>query len=97
MTERTGNSTVAQILVLLLHSVILWLLIPAGFLAWLISIPFTLHRPIKLGAFLAWLAYNEIAFQKRILLRPWFGAPLKWLSPRAMRGLTFRISAREMY
>jgi hypothetical protein len=91
------NSKIAGVLVGLLHSVALWVLIPAGFVAWLVCAPFMLPRPIRPGAFLAWLAFNNIVFLQRVLFRPWFRAPLSWLAPREMRNVKHRISIDDLF
>jgi hypothetical protein len=91
------NSKIAAIIVVLVHSLTLWVLVPVGFVAWLVVVPFTFPRPIRLGAFLGWLAFNEGVFFQRVLFRPLFRAPLRWLGPREMRDGKHRISSHDLF
>ncbi|GAA2590851.1 hypothetical protein GCM10009862_31490 [Microbacterium binotii] len=93
----SGNSKLAGILVILLHSVMLWVLIPVGFVAWLVCVPFTFPRPVRLGSFLAWLAFNNVVLLQRVLFRPWFRTPSRWLAPREMRDVKHRISLHDLF
>lgn len=91
------NSKIAMILVVLVHSLTLWVLVPVGFVVWLVVVPFTFRRPIRPGAFLGWLAFNEGVFLQRVLFRPLFRSPLNSLGPREMRDVKHRLSVHDLF
>jgi hypothetical protein len=71
------------LVLLLLRGVLLWIVIPAGFVAWLFF-----HSWIQratLGGCLAWYDVNLIAFLQRVLLRQFIPKPtVEWVPVRAM-------------
>lgn len=87
---------VVAVVISIIRSFALWVVIPVGFIAWLMSVPFTLPRPIRLGAFLGWLDLNLV-----VLLitpfRPFLQTPPTWLGPRQMRDVTHRIRLWDPY
>ena len=91
------NSKIAVILVVLMHSLTLWVLVPVGFVAWLVVVLFTFRRPIRPGAFLGWLAFNNVVLLQRVLFRPLFRLPLNWLGPREMRDVKHRLSVHDLF
>jgi hypothetical protein len=73
------TSFTAGLALLLVRGLLLWLVVPMGFLVWVFGWPYWFSRQVELGAFLGWLDLNTIALLQRTLLRPLFrAARLPW-------------------
>lgn len=76
----------------LIRALLLWVLIPFGFIFYLLTLPWVLRRSSSLGQFLGWLDLNMCIAIERGPLRPFVPKPLPaWISSREMKGVTHRI------
>ncbi|UOQ90856.1 hypothetical protein MUN74_08140 [Agromyces endophyticus] len=82
-------SEVAQLLLLVIRGILLWVMVPAGVLSWMVLGPMT---NASLGACLGWFDLNLIAFVQRGLLRLVIRDPqAKWVPLAEMRATKHRI------
>lgn len=89
---------IIQLLFLVIHGVVLWVLVPLGTVAWALGSPWLVGRHVSLGKFLGWLDLNFSASLVRGLLSPGFrGTSLTWVSPREMRSVTHRVGFLDLF
>ena len=62
----------AGLALLVTRGVLLWIVIPIGFIAWSLSVAWSRH---SLGQFLGWVDLNLVWILERTLLRPLFPRP----------------------
>jgi hypothetical protein len=86
---------IAGIVLLLVRGILLWIAVPLGTIAWLVTLA-RIRRP--LGQFLGWVDANLIALLERTILRPLFPSPTQeWVAARDMRGVSHRIGALDFF
>jgi len=84
------------LILLLVRGVLLWILIPLGFIAWLATAPMAFRRAVTLGQFLGWLDSNLVAFLQKSVLRPFYPTPtVDWIPARDISSVTHRIGATD--
>ncbi|MBN9633612.1 MAG: hypothetical protein J0I18_23940 [Actinobacteria bacterium] len=86
---KTPNDPIAGVLLVLLRGLLLWLLIPLGTVAWILT-----HWVSRtgLGNFLGWLDNNMIAVLQRTVFRVGFPEPsCRWVRFRNIRSVKHRI------
>jgi hypothetical protein len=77
---------------LMARGLLLWLLIPLGFLAWVLGSPWFLLKHISLGQFLGWLDFNLFVALQRGPLRPFIAEPrVEWMPGSKMAQTEHRI------
>lgn len=85
------------LILLLVRGVLLWILIPLGFIAWIVTAPMAFRRAVTLGQFLGWLDSNLIVLLQKSLLRPFYPTPtVDWIPARDISTVTHRIGARDL-
>ena len=86
---------VAGMLLLVIRGILLWVLVPVGCVAWLLTILWT-RRP--LGEFLGWLDSNLVVLLERSVLRPFFPQPTQnWVPASRMSTVKHRIGVLDPY
>lgn len=85
------NPAVAGLLLLLLRGVLLWLVVPVATCTWPVTFVWFRRPRITLGQFLGWSDLNLMALLSRVVLRPFFRAPLPWIPWHAMPHVTHRL------
>jgi hypothetical protein len=66
--SREGFAAVGVLALLVVRGLLLWILIPIGFVLWLLVFGWTAR--VGLGAFIGWLDLNLVAALQRVLIRP---------------------------
>ena len=89
-----GASAFAWVLLFVLRGLLLWIVIPLGILAWLVSVAWTRR---SLGAFLGWLDFNLIALLGSTILRPIFPQPMRMVALREMDHLKHRVGTSDLF
>jgi hypothetical protein len=79
------------LLLLLIRGVLLFLVIPAGLVWWLVAWPILRRRRIRLAQLLGWLDLNLIAAIEHSILRPVIASPLPWTHAKALPSTSHRI------
>jgi hypothetical protein len=77
------------------HGVLLWLVVPLGFVVWLVGWPYWHGKRLPLGQFLGWLDLNLGAFLRRSVLWPLFrsySGLQNWIPLREARAVEHRIA-----
>jgi hypothetical protein len=88
------NDPIAGFLLVLLRGILLWLLIPLGTVAWVLTLPFSRRG---LGNFLGWLDYNMIALLQRTVFRVGYPEPsCRWVHFRDLSTVKHRIRFGDM-
>jgi hypothetical protein len=83
---------------LVIRGVLLWVLIPLGFLAWVVALPWLHPRGISLGAFLGWIDINFVGVLERTVLRSLFRTPRQpWIFSTDIAAVTHRVGKRDLY
>lgn len=85
---------VAGMTLLVVRGALLYVLVPAGILAWIGYSSWALR--VNLGQWLGWLDLNMVAFLERVPLRPLFPEPtVRWWHAREIPDVTHRISVLD--
>jgi hypothetical protein len=86
---------VAGMLLLVIRGILLWVLVPVGSVAWLLTLV-RMRRP--LGEFLGWLDSNLIFLLERTVLRPLFPQPTQnWIPASEISAVKHRIGVLDPY
>lgn len=94
----TPADPIAGVAVLILRGLLLWVLVPVGFIAWILMSPWLLHKGVGPAKFLGWLDSNFTVLLERSLLRPWFPKPThSWTSVKDMSKVKHRIGAGDLF
>ena len=89
---------IAGLALLILRGILLWIVIPLGFLAWVILTPWLHARRVTLGQFLGWDDNNLVAALERSVLRPLFRQPPQpWIPARDIERVQHRIGKLDLY
>ncbi|MDQ1546681.1 MAG: hypothetical protein QOH69_1585 [Actinomycetota bacterium] len=92
------SGVVPGVTLLVVRGILLWVLIPLGFVGWIVTLPWTYRQQVSLGGFLGWLDNNLVIAIARSLLRPWFPEPtLTWTSAKDIAEVTHRIGVLDPY
>ena len=105
MIESTGTplrmatvGVIPGLLLLILRGILLWIVIPLAFLAWLLLLPWLHSRRVTVGQFLGWVDNNFIAALQRSVLRPLFQSPPQhWIRAHDIERVTHRIGKLDLY
>lgn len=89
-----GASRFAWVLLLTLRGLLLWIVIPLGALAWLVSVAWTRR---SLAVFLRWSDINLIALLESTILRPIFPQPVRWFTLKEVADLRHRIGTFDLF
>jgi hypothetical protein len=82
-------------LLLVIRGILLWVLVPVGFVVWLLSFLWTRRPP---GQFLGWLDWNLVVLLERSVLRPFFPRQTQnWVSVSEMSTVEHRIGVLDPY
>jgi hypothetical protein len=82
---------------LVLHGILLWIVIPLGFLAWVLLRPWQHVHRFTLGQFLGWVDNNVIAALERSVLRPLFRkSPQPWIRAGDIERVQHRIGKFDL-
>ncbi len=77
---RRGVRGIGGVLLLLVRSLLLWIVVPIGFIAWATTCPWQIKRKVSLGQFIGWIDSNMVIAIERSVLRPFFTAPThRWV------------------
>lgn len=77
---------IGALLLLFVRGVLLWLIVPVGFLIWLL----TFWRGASCGQVIGWVDWNCIAAIQRTLVRPFLPSRLPWIAWRDRRDVSHR-------
>lgn len=89
-SERVGPF--AGFLLLVIRGLLLWLLVPTGFLIWMVTLQWALRNRVSLGSFLGWLDNNLVYGLQRGPLRLFFRKPtVRWIPAKCRSEVTHRI------
>jgi hypothetical protein len=95
---RESIGVIAGLALLILRGILLWIVIPVGFLAWVILTPWLHARRVTLGQFLGWVDNNLVAGLERGVLRPLFRQPARrWIRARDIKRVQHRIGMLDLY
>ena len=87
-------ASVALVL-LTLRGLMLWLVIPFGFVAWLAY--YSWARPASLGQCLGWFDLNLVAFLQRVVLKSFIPDPTaSWVPSKKMSTVTHRCRPNDL-
>lgn len=93
-----GVSGIGRFLLLIVRGLLLWIVVPIGFVAWGVSLPWQLKRKVALGQFLGWLDSNMLIIIERSILRPFFEAPThRWVPTKGRAEVQHRIGALDLF
>ncbi len=76
--------TIVALLLLLIRGVLLWLVIPAALVWWLVAWPILRRRRVRLAQLLGWTDLNLMAAIEHSILRPLIASPLPWTPAKAL-------------
>ena len=79
-----------------MRGVLLWVVIPLAFCAWIPAAFWLRPRGIGFGQFLGWADLNLVALLGRVILRPLFHSPPPWVPAREMPQVTHRVTALDL-
>ena len=83
---------------LTLRGILLWVVIPLAFLAWLLLLPWLHSRRVTVGQFLGWVDNNLIVALERSVLRPLFRSPpQRWIPAHEIERVNHRIGKLDLY
>lgn len=89
--ERSQNSIVGGLLVLIARGVLLWLVVPSASVIWL-AVGFRLReRGVSFFQYLGWIDLNLIAFLQRGVFRFAVRSPAGFVPSRDMPSVTHRL------
>lgn len=92
------NDPLALLVLLFIRGVLLWLLVPLGFVVWVLGAVWLIGRGATLGKFLGWLDSNFIIILERTLLRPFFAEPTHpWVPFADIAGVTHRVGPLDLF
>ena len=86
-----GNSGFGWLVFLMIRGLLLWLMVPASTVGWLLAFLPLHRRRVSLGQFLGWVDLNFAALLTRSVLRPLFRSPPPWVPLRALPQVVHRI------
>lgn len=84
-------AVVGGVAFLLVRGVLLWLVVPVGFVWWLVAWPWFRSRRVRLGQVLGWLDLNLIAAISHTAFRPLLRQPARYWTTDEMATVTHRI------
>jgi hypothetical protein len=87
---------VSGLIFLCVRGALLWLVVPLGFLTWLIGWPLWHQRGVGLGKLLGWADLNLAAAIQRSILRPLVRYPLRWTPLVELPSVTHRIRFTDL-
>jgi hypothetical protein len=88
----------AALSLLVTRGILLWIVVPLGFLAWVVLTPWLRARRVPLGQFLGWIDNNLIAGLERSVLRPLFRHPPQpWIRARDIEQVRHRVGWLSFY
>jgi hypothetical protein len=91
-TDRRPLEPLPAFLMLMARTLLLWLLVPLGFLGWVLASPWFLRKHVSLGQFLGWLDLNLVAALQRCPLRSLVAEPRpEWAPPSKIAQTEHRI------
>jgi len=89
---------VAGLCLLVARGILLWVVVPLGFVTWLCLIPWVRARRIPLGQFLGWVDINLVAGLERTVLRPLFRhPPTSWIRRRDIEQVRHRLGSLSFF
>ncbi len=86
---------VAQLMLLVIRGVLLWIVVPLGAFWWLVTWPLMHRHQVRLGQCLGWLDLNLIAAIQRSLMRPIIRSRQSWVPLAAMPTVSHRIALTD--
>ena len=97
----TGNSSeekpIGGLLVLTIRGFLLWLIVPLGWVAWILASPWLFKRRVSVGQFLGWIDINLIVLIQRGLLRPLYPtSTTPWIPPRDISRVKHRVHVNDL-
>jgi len=81
------------VILLTLRGLLLWIVVPLGTLAWLVSVTFTRR---SLAVFLRWSDVNLVAALESTILRPLFPQPVRWFALKEVAELRHRVGISDL-
>ncbi len=94
-THAAGS--VAAVTLLVTRGILLWLVIPFGFISWICASRWMRVRQVSLGQFLGWVDNNLVAGLQRSALRPLFrDPPQPWVRVRDIPHVRRRIDVLSL-
>lgn len=92
------SGVVGTLLFLTIHGILLWLVVPVGFLLWTLTLQGLGKRRTSLPVFLGWLDHNVLVALIRGPLRYFFvERPMDWIPPRDRAATTHRIRGMAFF
>ena len=90
-----GVAAIGGVAFLVVRGVLLWLVVPVGFIWWLIAWPRFRSRRVRLGQVVGWLDLNLIAAISHMIFRPLIREPARYWTPGEMSAVTHRVLAAD--
>jgi hypothetical protein len=90
-SDLSQNSFTANLVLLFLRGILLWLVVPVATISWLVLWIGLRRRGVSLGRFLGWVDLNLVAALSRTVLRPLFRNPARWVPVSDMPQVTHRV------
>jgi hypothetical protein len=93
-----GVRGVGGLLLLFVRGLLLWIVVPIGFIAWAATCPWQIKRKVALGQFFGWIDSNMIIAIERSVLRPFFAAPThRWVPIKDRDQVKNRIGVLDLF
>jgi hypothetical protein len=97
-TGGVSMSPIAGLFLLVVRGVLLWLVIPIGSIAWVLTLSLPFRRGVSLSHFLAWIDINLLAVVQKTLLCPLIPQPtVKSIPAASIAKVTHRIGALDLH
>lgn len=84
-------AAVGGVAFLVVRGVLLWLVVPGGFVWWLVAWPWFRSRHVRLSQLLGWLDLNLIAAISHTVFRPLLRQPARYWTANEMSTVAHRI------
>ena len=95
--ERSLFGRIGAVALLATRGVLLWFVVPFGFLAWLLTAQWALTPRVSLGAFLGWLDWNLAVMLVRGPFEAAFpNVTIEWMPARDRGRVLHRIGAGDL-
>ncbi|MDF2444062.1 MAG: hypothetical protein JWR01_2265 [Subtercola sp.] len=86
------------LILVLIRTFALWIYVPLGFVAWLITFPWLANAGATMGAYFGWLDINFATLLLKTVLRPFVeGDAPKFLPARMIPEVEHRIGVLDAY
>jgi hypothetical protein len=93
-----GPHGIGELIHLFVRGLLLWIVVPVGFVAWVGSSRWQIKRKVALGQFLDWIDSNMLIIIERSVLRPFFPTPThSWVPTKDRAQVQHRIGVSDFF